>query len=75
MQRHIESGGSILFSTHIMEVAERVCNRIGILNEGDLITEGTLSEIKERAKAGTLEDAFLKAIHADEEIKAILEGL
>jgi ABC-2 type transport system ATP-binding protein len=75
MQRHIESGGSILFSTHIMEVAERVCNRIGILNEGDLITEGTLSEIKERAKAGTLEDAFLKAIHADEEIKMILEGL
>jgi len=75
MQRHIESGGSILFSTHIMEVAERVCNRIGILNEGILITEGTPSEIKERAKAGTLEDAFLKAIHADEEIKAILEGL
>ena len=75
MRRHVESGGSILFSTHIMEVAERVCDRVGILNEGVLITEGTIDEIKEGVKAGTLEDAFLKAIHADEEIRAILEGL
>jgi len=58
-----------------MEVAERVCDRVGILNEGVLITEGTIDEVKERVKAGTLEDAFLKAIHADEEIRAILEGL
>lgn len=75
MRRHVESGGSILFSTHIMEVAERICDRVGILNEGVLITEGTIDEVKERVKAGTLEDAFLKAIHADEEIRAILEGL
>lgn len=75
MQRHIESGGSILFSTHIMEIAEKVCNRIGILNEGSLIIEGTLDEIKEKVQAGTLEDAFLKAIHADEEIREILKGL
>ncbi|MGC9225744.1 ABC transporter ATP-binding protein [Caldivirga sp.] len=75
MQRHIESGGSILFSTHIMEVAERVCSRIGIINEGVLVTEGTPAKIKEEANAGTLEDAFLKAIHADEEIKSMLEGL
>ena len=75
MQRHIEAGGSILFSTHIMEVAERVCSRIGIINEGVLVTEGTPGKIKEEANAGTLEDAFLKAIHADEEIRSILEGL
>ncbi|MCG2880659.1 MAG: ABC transporter ATP-binding protein [Vulcanisaeta sp.] len=75
MRRHVESGGSILFSTHIMEVAERVCDRVGILNEGVLITEGTIDEVKEGVKAGTLEDALLKAIHADDEIRALLDGL
>ncbi len=40
MQRHLESNGSILFTTHIMEVAERVCTRIGIMNAGKLVMEG-----------------------------------
>ncbi|WP_243666662.1 ATP-binding cassette domain-containing protein [Vulcanisaeta sp. JCM 16159] len=52
MQRHLESGGSILFTTHIMEVAERVCMRIGIINMGKLVIEGTPTEIINAANAG-----------------------
>ncbi|WP_252901654.1 hypothetical protein [Vulcanisaeta sp. JCM 14467] len=75
MQRHLESGGSILFTTHIMEVAERVCTRIGIINEGRLVMEGTPTEIMNAVNAGSLEEAFLRAIRAEDEIRGLLEGL
>lgn len=76
MQRHLESNGSILFTTHVMEVAERVCTRIGIMNAGKLVMEGgTPTEIMSAVNAGTLEDAFLRAIRAEDEIKGLLEGL
>ncbi|MGC9180544.1 MAG: ABC transporter ATP-binding protein [Vulcanisaeta sp.] len=75
MQRHLESGGSILFTTHIMEVAERVCSRIGIINTGRLVMEGTPMEIMSAVNAGSLEDAFLRAIRAEDEIRGLLEGL
>lgn len=73
--RHIDEGGAVLFSTHIMEVAEKICTRIGIISAGRIIVEGTLDEIEKQANAGNLEDAFLKTIHADEQIKSLLEGL
>ncbi|MEM0097680.1 MAG: ABC transporter ATP-binding protein [Conexivisphaerales archaeon] len=75
IQKHVDEGGAVLFSTHIMEVAEKICTRIGIINAGKIMAEGTLQEIEEQANAGNLEDAFLKTIHADEQIKSLLEGL
>ncbi|WP_243669503.1 hypothetical protein [Vulcanisaeta sp. JCM 16161] len=45
-----------------MEVAERVCTRIGIINAGRLVMEGTPAEIMNAVNAGSLEDAFLRAI-------------
>ncbi|MGC8558571.1 MAG: ABC transporter ATP-binding protein [Nitrososphaeria archaeon] len=75
IQKHVEDGGAVLFSTHIMEVAEKICTRIGIINAGSIMAEGTLQEIEEKANAGNLEDAFLKTIHADEQIRSLLEGL
>ncbi|MCL4344114.1 MAG: ABC transporter ATP-binding protein [Nitrososphaerota archaeon] len=75
IQKHVDDGGAVLFSTHIMEVAEKICTRIGIINAGKIMAEGTLQEIEEQANAGNLEDAFLKTIHADEQIKSLLEGL
>ncbi|WP_243679192.1 ABC transporter ATP-binding protein [Vulcanisaeta distributa] len=72
MQRHLESGGgSILFTTHIMEVAERVCTRIGIINAGRLIVEGTPMEIMNAVNAGSLEDAFLRAIRLRTRLRLI----
>ena len=55
-------GKTIFMSTHILEIAERMCDRVGIVNEGKLIAEGTISELKEKAKDKTanLEDLFLE---------------
>ncbi|MGC9192187.1 MAG: ABC transporter ATP-binding protein [Conexivisphaera sp.] len=75
IQNHRRDGGAVLFSTHVMEIAERICDRIGILNEGKLIMEGTTKSILEQARAGSLEEAFLRAIHAEEEIRELAEAL
>jgi len=67
---HTENGGSVLMSTHVMEVAEGLCDRVGIIDEGKLIAEGTLDEL--RSKSGrdgaTLESIFLKLTEQEEEV-------
>jgi ABC-2 type transport system ATP-binding protein len=69
-------GVSILFSTHVLEIAEAMCTRISIMNEGSIIAEGTVQEL--RAKAGmpssTLEDTFLK-LTGSEDTDKIVEAL
>jgi ABC-2 type transport system ATP-binding protein len=69
-------GTTIFFSSHIMEVVERLCTRVGIINRGVLVAEGTLQELRERArgsgtdgseKDATLEDIFLNVIGARNE--------
>lgn len=61
-------GTTIFFSSHIMELVERLCTRVGIINQGVLVAEGTLQELRERAsstggnKDATLEDIFLNVI-------------
>jgi ABC-2 type transport system ATP-binding protein len=61
-----QRGTTIFFSSHIMEVVERLCTRVGIINQGVLVAEGTLQELRERAsgadKDATLEDIFLNVI-------------
>jgi ABC-2 type transport system ATP-binding protein len=62
------AGTTIFFSSHIMEVVERLCTRVGIINNGVLIAEGTLHDLRDRAGTGngdsSLEDIFLKLIGA-----------
>lgn len=59
-------GTTIFFSSHIMEVVERLCSRVGIINQGVLVAEGTLEELRSRASGdgrdATLEDVFLHVI-------------
>ncbi|MGH2515263.1 MAG: ABC transporter ATP-binding protein, partial [Ktedonobacterales bacterium] len=63
------SGTTIFFSSHIMEVVERLCTRVGIINAGQLVAEGTLADLRQRAGSGTenssLEDIFLQLVGAD----------
>jgi ABC-2 type transport system ATP-binding protein len=55
-----DRGSTILMSTHVLEIAERMCDRIGIINEGKLIAEGTMAELRLQAKGQqSLEDIFL----------------
>ncbi len=64
-------GTTIFFSSHIMEVVERLCTRVGIINQGLLVAEGTLQELRERAsgedKDATLEEIFLNVVGARNE--------
>ncbi len=66
-----QHGTTIFFSSHIMEVVERLCTRVGIINQGILVAEGTLQELRDRAsgknKDATLEDIFLNVVGAHEE--------
>jgi ABC-2 type transport system ATP-binding protein len=57
---HVAQGGTVILTTHILEVAERLAQRIGIIREGRLIAEGTLAELRERTHGGSLEDVFLQ---------------
>jgi ABC-2 type transport system ATP-binding protein len=70
LRERVAAGGTIIMTTHILEVAERMADRIGIIAHGRLIAEGTLAEL--RAQAGksefTLEDTFL-ALVAKETVK------
>jgi len=54
-------GATVFLSTHILEIAERMCDRIGIINKGTLIAVGTMDELRSLGKAGevSLEDIFL----------------
>ena len=51
---------TVMLTTHYMDEADRVAHRIGIIDHGKLVTQGTPAEIKEQTGAQTLEDAFLK---------------
>jgi ABC-2 type transport system ATP-binding protein len=59
MREHCAQGHSVFFSTHILEVAERLCHRIGIIYGGKLIAAGTLEELRAGASSSaTLEQVF-----------------
>lgn len=60
MRSHCDKGNTVFFSTHILEVAERLCDRIGIINRGRLIAIGTMEELKGADRAETLENIFLE---------------
>jgi len=63
MQDFVRGGGTVVLTTHILEVAERLAQRIGIIHGGRLVAEGTLEELRSQAGQageGTLEDVFLK---------------
>lgn len=61
MRRHCDEGGAVFFSTHILDVAERLCDRIGIINKGRLVAVGAMEELRHQASdRSTLEDVFLE---------------
>ncbi len=67
---HTENGGSVLLSTHVMEVAEGLCDRVGIIDEGKLVAEGTLEELRSKSEkeGASLESLFLKLTEQEEDV-------
>jgi ABC-2 type transport system ATP-binding protein len=64
LRERVGAGGTVIMTTHILEVAERMADRIGIIAGGRLIAEGTLDELRGQAgqRTTTLEDAFLSLV-------------
>ncbi|MCI0405278.1 MAG: ABC transporter ATP-binding protein, partial [candidate division Zixibacteria bacterium] len=72
-RQYAKRGATIFLSTHILEVAERMCDRVGIINKGELVAIGAAEELKSKTgKAGeSLEDLFLDLTGGLEEAEVL----
>jgi sodium transport system ATP-binding protein len=57
-----DRGKTVIFSTHIMSEVEKLCDVIGIIHDGKLLTEGTLAQLRERYAEQDLEEIFVKVV-------------
>ncbi|MGI6090056.1 MAG: ABC transporter ATP-binding protein [Saccharofermentanales bacterium] len=61
MRQHADANLTVLFSTHVLEVAEKICDRVGIIDKGKLIFCGTIKEMRDHFKENaSLEEMFLE---------------
>ena len=60
MKNHCAAGNTVFFSTHVLEVAEKLCTRIGVISHGQLRALGTLDELRSGEVGASLEDLFLE---------------
>ena len=73
LKKYAEEGMTIFMTTHILEIAEKMCDRVAIINKGEIIAEASVSELKEKHGA-SLEDVFL-SLTATEDIKELVDEL
>ncbi|MBQ3969560.1 MAG: ABC transporter ATP-binding protein [Clostridia bacterium] len=60
MKEHTQSGKSVFFSTHVLEVAEKLCDKVVIIKKGRKLYDGTLADLEKKNKDKNLEDIFLE---------------
>lgn len=65
MKEFCQNGSAIFFSTHVLDVAEKLCDTVSIINSGKLIISGTMEEIKGKH---SLEDIFMEVVENDKEV-------
>ena len=59
----VRRGATIFLTSHVLEVVERLCDRVAIINEGRIVTEGALADL--RAGSESLEDVFVRVVGAE----------
>ena len=59
----VRRGATIFLTSHVLEVVERLCDRVAIIHEGKIVTEGALDDL--RAGSETLEDVFVRVVGAE----------
>jgi ABC-2 type transport system ATP-binding protein len=70
LRQMADRGAAVFLSTHILEIAERMCDRIGIINKGDLVAIGTMDELRAMGRGETsLEDIFLTLTGGAEDLE------
>ena len=67
MRQHADRGKTVIFSTHVLEVAEQLCDKIAILKKGNLIFYGTIEELKGQHPEQSLESIYLSLAGRKEE--------
>ena len=65
----VRRGATIFLTSHVLEVVERLCERVAIINEGKIVIEGTLAEL--RAGSETLEDVFVRVVGAERDFERL----
>ncbi len=60
MKEHTQNGNSVFFSTHVLEVAEKLCDKVIIIKKGKKLYDGTLEQLEKKNKDKNLEDIFLE---------------
>lgn len=58
---YVKDGGTVFLSTHILEIAEEICTRVGIIHQGSILFDGSVGDL--RSKETSLEDFFLSLVH------------
>ncbi|HUI81184.1 MAG TPA: ABC transporter ATP-binding protein [Bryobacteraceae bacterium] len=65
----VHRGATVFLTSHVLEVVERLCDRIAIINNGAIVTSGTLAEL--RSGGESLEDAFVRVVGADRQMERL----
>ena len=74
LRQLMERGTTIFISSHVMEVIEKLCTRVAIINHGRIVGEGTLDELRDASQSASdtsLEDVFLKLVEAKADTEAL----
>lgn len=71
----VGGGGTIFLTSHILDIVERLCDRIGVIHHGQLVAQGSLDELRATSPGGTLEELFLELIGAGQDTLITLDWL
>lgn len=72
MRAHCDKGNTVFFSSHVLDVVEKVCDRVGIISKGRLVAVGTVDELKRMRDDASLEEYFL-SVTAESDVAASAE--
>ncbi|MGI8575179.1 MAG: AAA family ATPase [Egibacteraceae bacterium] len=72
LERHLHGGGTVVFSSHVMELVERLCDRVAVVHDGRLVASGRLDDVR---GDDSLEDAFVRLVGGEVEQGGGLEWL
>ena len=78
LSKMAHNGATIFLTTHVLEIAQKMCDRIGILDSGKLLAEGTMEELRKRGKmddSTSLEDLFLDLTGQSDDVLKIVDAL
>lgn len=71
MREHCKEGNSVFFSSHIIEVVEKLCDKVAIIDKGQLIISGSMDEIRAKDKENSLEDFFISVTQKEKDPESL----